>query len=228
LASSNDLNSIADAMLFSPSKKLLFIHVYKTGGVSIAHALRSHLSRTEVRYQKFCRRLDESGILRLRQLRQFNMHEHSTALELQQVIAPDMFRKCFKFAFVRNPWALQLSLYRYVLRTPEHFQHALFAGFADFEAYIEWIGARPNGDHKIQRDFLVDAEGQMLVDFIGRFEHLHADYASVAERFGWTAELPHFNKSDGDPDFRKFYSPRTRDIVAGLHRADIESFGYDF
>ena len=150
------------------------------------------------------------------------------AREIRDTVPARLFDACFKFAFVRNPWSLQLSLYRHVLRSPTHPQHEIFAALRGFEAYIEWIGSHPNGRHKTQCDFLMDDDGAPLVDFIGRFERLPGDFARIASRLGIPAHLPHINCSGEDPDFRKFYTASTRNIVADLHRADLDAFGYEF
>jgi hypothetical protein len=213
-------------MLLLWSRKVIFLHIYKTGGTSITHALLSQLSPAE----KIIGRIAQGGVLPLPQwrLQACTLPPHPTARELREILPPRVFDTCFKFAFVRNPWSLQLSLFRHVRRSPTHHQHNIFAAFPDFNAYIEWIGSLPNGRHRVQCDFVMDEVGKPMVDFIGRFENLTQDFAAIANQFGWRANLPHFNKSDEDPNFRKYYTTRSRDIVAALHRADIDTFGYDF
>ena len=211
-------------MFICTSLGLIFVHIYKTGGSSVTRALQSHVGRLE-------RRLHRLGRCRNRLVSRHTYHnlpQHSLAREIRDRLPDQLFGRCFKFAFVRNPWSLQLSLFRYVQRSPDHPQHADFAALSCFEAYIEWLDMLPNGPHRVQCDFVMDENGQPLLDFIGRFERLEADFAAVADRFGWQGQLPHLNASNDDPDFRKFYSRKSRDTVGRLHKADIEAFGYDF
>ena len=211
-------------MFICTSLGLIFIHIYKTGGSSVTHALQSHVGHVERRLHRLgrCRK----GLVSRRAYH--NLSQHCMAREIRDRLPDQLFARCFKFAFVRNPWSLQLSLFRYVQRTPDHPQHTDFAALPCFESYIEWLDTLPNGPHRVQCDFVLDESGQPLLDFIGRFERLGPDFASVANRFGWKGPLPHLNASHDDPEFRKFYTRRTRDIVGRLHRADIEAFGYDF
>ena len=215
-------------MFFSAPRKLLFIHVYKTGGISITHALQTELSRAQTRREKVIRQLSNRVFAANWMLQAQQLPQHASAREVRDVVPPQIFKQCFKFAFVRNPWSLQLSLYRHVLNSPTHAQHGIFKSLKTFDAYIEWLGTRPNGVHRVQSDFLTDEYGQLLLNFVGRFEHLAGDFAQVAKRFGWAVELPHLNRSSFDTDFRKFYSNRTRKIVEELHQVDIETFGYNF
>jgi hypothetical protein len=215
-------------VLFFWTRKLLFVHVYKTGGTSVAQALYSRLSLPERMFYVSGQYANERGITPLSCWRFQNLRPHITAREIRAVMPRSLFENCFKFAFVRNPWSLQVSLYHYVRNSPDHPQHAQFTEFQNFPAYVDWLATRPNGAHTVQCDFVMDEHGKPLVNFIGRFENLAKDFAAVAARFGWSGGLPHLNSSGTDPDFRRYYTPRARDLIAELHAADIDAFGYNF
>jgi hypothetical protein len=149
---------------------------------------------------------------------------HISAAELQSQLPPRVFRRFFKFAFVRNPWDWQVSLYHYILCKPEHHQHALLRAMSGFDEYLEW---RVSEDKMLQRDFLVDAEGRLLVDFVGRFERLSEDFQHVCRTLGVQATLPWLNGTPHD-DYRSYYDSRTRKLVEEHFGADIDSFGYTF
>jgi len=93
--------------------------------------------------------------------------------------------------------------------------------------------------------------GDNRFDFVGRFENLAEDFAVVQERLQIATPLPHFNPTpyasewDGSemvadfrpaqlrrngalPDYRQFYTPQLRDLVAKIYATDIEQFGYGF
>jgi len=218
-------------MLLSLPRKLIFVHVYKTGGLSVAEALRANWKPKEVLGGKLLRHPLWPGSLALIagwRSRALELEQHASAREIRDVIPAEIFNACFKFAFVRNPWSLQLSVYRHIMRSPTHHQHAIVAALPHFNAYIKWLGSLPNGRHRVQCDFVMDRDGTPILDFIGRFEHLAGDFARIAARLGIPARLPHLNRSEGDPDFRKFYTPASRDIVGDLYRTDLEAFGYEF
>jgi hypothetical protein len=85
----------------------------------------------------------------------------------------------------------------------------------------------PGRDGLYQSNSVYDMDGRMLVDFVGRYESLEADFAEIMERVGLNLKLPHLNPTK-HRDYRSYYSAATRDRVAELWAIDIENFGYTF
>ena len=66
-----------------------------------------------------------------------------------------------------------------------------------------------------------------LVDF----QDLISNFSSIMDvNFGLEANLDfHINKSENrDLDYRKYYTPKTKQIVARHYETDIEAFGFEF
>src|SRR5690606_20911543 len=63
---------------------------------------------------------------------------HITANDFRSQIPKSIFEEYFKFAFVRNPWDWQVSLYEYARQSPTHHEHVLTNSFKNFDDYIEW------------------------------------------------------------------------------------------
>src|ERR1700726_3003053 len=78
-----------------------------------------------------------------------------------------------------------------------------------------------------QLDYVTDERGEIIVDFIGKYEALQQDFDVVRKKLNLSAELPHVNRSTHD-GYRKYYSDRTRDIVSKRFEKDIRHFGYEF
>jgi len=78
-----------------------------------------------------------------------------------------------------------------------------------------------------QWNWLIDGKGKLLVDYIGRFENLQADFAQVCARLNRQAELPHLKKSEHG-DYRQYYNAASIEIVRQWFKSDIEQFGYEF
>jgi hypothetical protein len=78
-----------------------------------------------------------------------------------------------------------------------------------------------------QTDYLTGPKGELLVDFVGRFEHLKRDVATVLSEIGIDGELPYANKSKRG-HYRDYYTSELREIVAERFQKDIEHFGYEF
>ena len=51
--------------------------------------------------------------------------------------------------------------------------------------------------HRYQLDWFVDANGNLLADFIGKFERLDEDWAFVAQKLGLEEKLPHRRENPG-------------------------------
>ncbi len=156
---------------------------------------------------------------------------HAKARDVQKELPPEVFNEFFKFAFVRNPWDLQVSMYHFMLRDPDIPRHAEVKACGSFDAFVEWVVKTPDpypkGITKRQSEMLADSQGKLLVEFIGRYETISADYARICERIGIEAPLPHLNQS-AHKDYRSYYNDHTRDLVAEHFKSDLELFGYSF
>jgi hypothetical protein len=208
------------AVLLSRAHRFLFLHVYKTGGSSIRDALEPYADHPgRALWQRVRARLGLPFRTRYAAL-----GAHPRAVEVRAALPAEVFEGYYKFAFVRNPWDWQVSLYHYLLQHPEHPLHSQVSRAGDFEGFLRW---RVHGDRWLQKECLADAGGHLLVNFVGRFENLRADFASVCHRIGVRARLRHLNEST-HVDYRSYYTPRTRQLVAEHWREDIQFFGYRF
>lgn len=178
----------------------VFIHINKTAGSSIARAL---------------------GLT----------GEHKTALQKKRELGERAWTERFSFTVVRNPWDKVVSHYSYRVRTN---QTGLGVEPLPFEEWVRLAyrdrDPRYCDDPRMfmpQWEWIADESGQMMVDFVGRFENLQEDFARISERIGKHASLPHVKKSDRG-GYRDYYDAGTRSIVADVFREDVERFGYAF
>lgn len=207
-------------MLISRRRRFLFVHVYKNAGTSITAALLPYAAKPwEVVASRALRRLHIRAPFDPQPYT-----EHISAGELAQALGRKAFDALFSFAIVRNPWDWQVSLFQYMRKEPRHPQHALAMAFENFDAYIRW---RCRNEVRLQKDFIHSPEGELLVDFVGRFENLEADFAAICSRIGISASLPQLNVSNATP-YRQFYDEKTRELVRRAFAPDIALFGYDF
>ena len=142
-------------------------------------------------------------------------------------IPQETFRSYFKFGFVRNPWDRAVSLY-------ERKEGLQLRSQMSFEEFVDWMRFASSTcihpvPHRYQLDWFVSPHGEVLVDFIGKFENLFADWGHICERLGIDAPLPRLNANpDRRRDYTAYYSERSRRIVAERFAVDIEYFGYRF
>lgn len=179
---------------------VLFVHINKTAGSSIERAL---------------------GL----------PFQHRTARELRELVGGDRWEARFSFAFVRNPWDKVASHYHYRVQTDQ-------TGLGDGETgFNEWV-IRAYGEKDPayydnpkmfmpQVDWVSNAEGKVIVDFIGRFERLEEDFARVCDAIGAEASLPHLKASD-HRDYRRLYSDEAASVVERHFAPDLERFRYEF
>jgi hypothetical protein len=152
------------------------------------------------------------------------IHVHSSAREIKEKLPKKIYDTYFKFAFVRNPWDWQVSLYHYMLQTPVHFQYDLAKSLKDFDHYLEW---RVNEDKNLQKDFVTDHNGNLIVDFIGRFENIEKDFEYICKKLDLRCSLPHVNRSH-HRDYRTYYNEKTKQLIYDHFKEDIDFFGYTF
>jgi len=157
---------------------------------------------------------------------------HAQARQARQSLPESTFTTFYKFAFVRNPWDWQLSMYHFILKTVDHVRHDEVKAMSGFEEYLEWVIATDNpfamGATKLQTTMLMDEEGHWLVDYVGRYENLVQDFAEVTQYLGINAPLPFINQSRVFSSVRSEYTPYARDLVATHFQADTEVLGYQF
>ena len=217
-----ELQLQSHAVILSLSHKFLFIHVYKVAGTSIVRALGGADVRREVRLlapENQGPFLAGLGI----DPRVAALQDHTFARDLRPLIDPTLFRRLFKFGFVRNPWDLQLSLYRFNVEKP-HVRNADL-DFSTFERYI-MCTPKDTLPHGVQKRFLFDTDGAQIVDFIGRYENLTADFAEVCRRIGIEPiELPHHNATSHGP-WASYYTREMFEHERKRMAVDVETFGY--
>ena len=191
-------------MSSSPPTNVIFVHIPKTAGSSIRYSLKA---------------------LPLKP-RNVGIKRHFKALDVCSRIGEERFNSSFKFAFVRNPWDRQVSLYHYVLKTPVHPFHEQAKALGCFQAFVFFVFSRAKPGTS-QYSWISDKEGNPIVDFVGRFENLEADFQTLCTKIGISAKLEHINATD-HLYYQHYYDDETRDLTARMHSEDIERFGYTF
>jgi hypothetical protein len=216
-------------MLLSHKYNFLFVHIAKTGGTSVRAALTPLRWRDPYYVPMFvCSRLSALTGHRIGS----KFPRHAKVIAAKEMLPKEFFDRLFKFAFVRNPWDLQISSYHHIRRERPH----LVEGIHDFAGFLKWKldPSRPYQYHidtsiEWQSDYLTGLDGKIIVDFIGKYEQLQEDFNKVCEHIGITAKtLPHKRRAADRSDYRQYYSDETAQLVADYFKRDIENFGYTF
>jgi hypothetical protein len=147
----------------------------------------------------------------------------------------DEHQDFFTFSFVRNPFDRLVSAYRNKIFWPRH-QREEFGDIhsnISFSEFVAEVVKRPdcliNGHFQSQYPKLYQ-NGELLVDYLGRFENLTEDWLIIANRFDFDRQLPHKMKSKNTKgthkDYRAYYTEALVQLVYHRFRADVEAFGY--
>ncbi len=217
-------------MLLSIKYNFLFVHIAKTGGTSVRHALQPLRWRDPWYYaQGLCHRLSKLSSDRIG----MKFPRHAKAILAKEALPEAFYEGLFKFTFVRNPWDLQVSSFHHIRRSWPH----LVEGREEFEDFLKWRldPDRPFEPHietsnQLQTDHLVDLRGNLIVDFLGRYENLQGDFETVCRQIGIEAPaLPHKRKAtDRGREYREYYTDETAELVARHFARDVELLGYGF
>lgn len=213
--------------MISHQHRCIFVEVPKTGSSSIRSILgyppKPHLNIIQIQNQLEEYWTHYGGI-------------HNRLLSSLYLLIPKRYRKhwgrkmfdgYYKFGFVRNPWDRVVSLY--------HRQEGLqLRDRMTFEEFVDWIKYSSSTcnhpvPHTNQLDWFVDPHGNLMVDFIGKFENLSSDWDLISSKLGIEERIPHVNKNpEKAKHYTEFYDRNTREIIREKFIIDIEYFDYHF
>jgi len=217
-------------VFLSVKHRFLFVHIAKTGGTSVRASLQHLRWRDPWYWPMFlCSRLSRLSGHRIAG----KLPRHAKIVAAKELLPKAFFDELFKFAFVRNPWDLQVSSFHHIRRERPH----LLEGHETFEGFLRWKldPQRPYQYHlntsiELQTDYLVDLYGELVIDFIGRYERLEEDFTEVCGRIGIARpDLTHKRRAtDRGRDYRDYYSDELAELVARHFERDIDLLGYAF
>lgn len=210
--------------------KCIFVHIPKNAGQSIENVFLDLVGLNWKNRAPLLLRSNRNPDLGPPRLAHLKAEEYVHF----KYLSKDIFDDYFKFSFVRNPWSRMVSFYKY-LGFEDKFEFKDFL-FRKFESEIY---------HKMywfvgpQKDFIYNQKNERIVDFVGRFEHLQADFDEICRRINVSPiVLPHANKSDEKKSesveasrvssWKDHYDQDCIDLVARLYERDICEFGYEF
>lgn len=203
-------------MLVCPSRAYIFIHVQKTAGSSIDAALRRVSPRAVSHFPD------------LSACRDPMKNKHLFACDLKQYLGDELWHSYYKFAFVRNPWSRLVSWYTMCVERPSTpFMWFVKENASCFEEFLHLTYGRAKKTTFNQIDYISDENGQVIVDYVGRFETLKEDFAHICKQLQVSVELPHKNRGRGS-DYREMYTEETKALVADRFARDVKAFGYKF
>ena len=140
----------------------------------------------------------------------------------------------FKFAFIRNPWSLEVSWYFW---KKQFLNNLTFKEFIKNEDLNKTVKLSSEFDDKKLFNIYpnltncfdyLQINDEIEVDFVGRFENLKEHLSLISKKLNISIpKLGPVNKTDHE-DFKKYYDDETREIIGKRYKKDIDFFGYTF
>ncbi len=206
----------------SQRKKVLFVHIPKCAGVSMAEALSA-----------------QAEILRI--------GPHGKCVDIFGEGGQLKREACLSFSFVRNPWDRLVSTFFYMMKggraeidrqRRDRYLQKYNGDFRSFVRDIEnWFSIQEENSiypdkfiphFRPQHEYVCDANGKVMVDFIGRVEDITLDFGKLCDLLSLSdIRLKRSNKSSHRA-YQKYYDNETRNLVAKYYAKDIELFSYAF
>jgi len=207
--------------MISKKKKIIFVHIPKTGGSSIEKCLKNVFDERILMEKK--RAVGEQtkvlGEIKNLYKNSHNSLKHSTIMELKNHYSDEDFNEFHKFAVIRNPWDRLLSLYSWPDKTKYNKKSFLkyFKGVKEVDAYKKRALWTIN-------KFVCDEKGDIMVDTLLDFENLNNDFMKLNSKLGLTEDtLPHINRTKVK-SFREVMDEETIEIVRRYYKKEIDKF----
>lgn len=227
-------------MPYCPDRNLLFIHITKTGGKSVAYALGLPLVNRPALYayrtlsnrvftylqRKTADQMSARRANNLIDTTLVGIHLSYAEIYLLEILPRHVLQNSLKFAVCRNPYDRAVSQFLHVGQEYERSP----AGFERF--WQEWIDADlPDHNTKAlrrsQHDYCFDLAGQCAMENMIRFETLKADFDTFCRDILKEAPqtLAHMGKASRS-HFSEYYTPHARALIRSYYAEDFEAFSY--
>jgi hypothetical protein len=233
-------------MISHPKYNALFIAISKTA----SSAIRNRLRRLGVAPPKW----KVPDYVDYKHTQHLNIHEY------RQILGQEDLDARFKFVIVKNPFHRLVSSYTGICRNiknntcpkqglhdPRHFHKWVKETAFNKQKYDDYLCPRlgpkcfhHRATYDSQLSWITDEKGKLLVDFIGRYENIEADFRTiltkineihplpVERRMSWS--LPVSNVSNRGHHYSFYYDGNDEiiEMVREHCKEDIEEFGYEY
>lgn len=216
----------------SHKHKCIFIHIPKTAGTSIEKKL-GHFKQLKRGVQDH-RTIREMEPIPFGDLAKLTLKGHfalsrnhiKKMIKGQIPISRQQYNTYFKFAFVRNSWSRVFSWYKNVMRDDNHKKRFGVSDKCSFKEFLK--NHMDQWELTTQLFWITDKQGQIPMDFIGRFDNLEDDFSHVTDVLGIKDKsLPKLLAGDNQ-HYSQFYDEEMKDIVYRKYRDEIALFKFEF
>lgn len=214
--------------LLNNNSNYIFYHLYKCAGNSLRDMINPipHLAHIyKPKYQ--CVELGNA---------------HSLPRDIQKIYydkgQKDIYDNYFKFTIVRNPFDWLVSTYYYIIKNTLHNENTKVSGmtFSQFLTYYVDVMMKNQGKelghNKVCTlyDYVSDEKGNVIVDYIGKYETLNDDMKFICSKIGVPyTQVPLINVNNKrQRGYKQYYDAESIKFVEENFAKDLEYFNYKF
>lgn len=212
-------------------KKAIFFHIGKTAGIFIRNSLSEYYNfnlyllkrpdhieycNTDMRLNNNLTFCTNKGIVQY--------YKTSDYLTDFMDMNDSKWEEYFKFCFVRNPYDRAVSGWNYLMETEKL--------NIDFDKYLKMKNIVSENEYwhvfLSQYETILDSNGKVFVDFVGKFENLEEDFQKILKKCGFD-KITHKNKfvnRRNKDNYKKYYTQEALDIINKIYEKDFEFFCY--
>ena len=204
----NLLNELGPYNEYDDETKSIFIHIPKTGGVSVCEALYG----------------EQIGHRKIKDLKLYDKNRFENYFKFafvrnpwSRIVSAFHFLKQGGFNDRDKEWAEKklhdindFSKFVIKLNQDKSFRKII----------LEKNHFTPQTDY-------ICINSKVEVDFIGKLENISKDFSIIKQKLNTKTELPHKNKSS-HKDYSEYYNSRTKDIIGKIYKKDIEILNYKY
>jgi hypothetical protein len=207
-------------MPISYNNKCIFIHIPKTGGITIESLL------------KIDRKI-ENYLYTIQEL-EFIYKGMSTTIShipatLFKQLRPDIFDSYLKFSVVRNPYDKVISEYLWISRNDKKMHNLPLEHLVRrFSVWVENYYTEIDSWRKCpQYKFIYDDQMNLMVDHVLKFENFESDVRKLCGILNVEIKtMEHLNKSKIEIDRSLLLTKDVKKKIYSLFSEDFKIFGY--
>ncbi len=204
-------------MIYNIEKKYAFVHIQKTGGISVSSILGEIQGSINTNQHDFIS----------------NLNHPENYFKFSFVRNPfDRLLSWYNMGVLNNKnhkiTGYTNDFWKYLLENSNDFSSFLRCTDIVLEKCDHLIEPYNKSISFNQLDYISDIKGAVAVDFIGRFENIQDDFGEITKMLNINnKKLPLLN-SFPHSDYRSYYNSKDVDYVSLLYKRDIEYFNYKF